>query len=993
MSSVKTDKDNSSIVTEYLQLTNKYTEQYGENTIVLLQVGAFFEMYALKDNITEEVTGSKIEEVCRISQLNISEKKFCVGNEQVLMAGFRDYSLDNYLQKMTDGGYTVVVYVQEKNGKSVTRKLHSIYSAGTYVSYETDSYPKLTNNIMCVWIQCSKSVLNKMDNMVCGISVVNIFTGKSFIFEYQIPFMMNPTTFDDLERCVSVFSPSEIIFISGFENSVQNKISQYSGIANINIHYVNFTNENVEKCKQQKYIKHILSIFFGDEAYELCSEFNTYTIATQSFCYLLNFIQEHNPNLVKKIMIPMFNNTSDRMILANHTLKQLNIIDDMSSDGKKMGKLSSVLSFINNCCSAMGKRLLYDSVTNPTFNNEQLNKEYAIVENLIHEDNYFLVEYFRKQIKQIYDIEKMTRQIVIQKIYPASLFNMYQSIQVIQAVNACIKDRKEFIDYIPVSMDIVEKSCSRLMDILNTRLNIQACKGITNNSSYEKNIIHRGVSIELDEIEDRLINETTAFTTIKDYLNNLMPVQTGTSDYVKIHETEKSGSTLQITKVRGKILKERIEEKIKQGANIVKINDKLSIDIKDLKLSTATTSNDEINFPELTKLCRSILTLKEKMNNTISKVYIEILTFLEQNNLHDLETISKFISLVDLVQCKTYIARENNYCKPIIDSSAEKSFVNAKGIRHCLIEHIQHNELYVPNDIEIGASSPDGILLYGTNAVGKTSLIRSLGICIVLAQSGFFVPCTHFMYKPYTAIYSRILGNDNLFKGLSTFAVEMSELRVILKMADENSFIIGDEICSGTETESALSIFVSSLDELYNKKSSYIFATHFHEIVNYDEVKALDSLHMKHMSVIYDREKDCLVYDRKLKDGPGIKCYGLEVCKSLYLPQEFLDKAYKIRSKYFPETNGELSATVSTKYNSQKIKNKCEMCEIEMADEIHHINPQKYADKNGFIETFHKNHPANLMALCEKCHDSLHVTQNVTIRKIRKKTTKGYTTM
>ena len=69
------------------------------------------------------------------------------------------------------------------------------------------------------------------------------------------------------------------------------------------------------------------------------------------------------------------------------------------------------------------------------------------------------------------------------------------------------------------------------------------------------------------------------------------------------------------------------------------------------------------------------------------------------------------------------------------------------------------------------------MLLYGTNAVGKTSLIRALGISIVLAQAGMFVPCSKFLYKPYTAIYSRILGNDNLFKGLSTFAVEISELR------------------------------------------------------------------------------------------------------------------------------------------------------------------------------------------------------------------------
>jgi hypothetical protein len=151
-------------------------------------------------------------------------------------------------------------------------------------------------------------------------------------------------------------------------------------------------------------------------------------------------------------------------------------------------------------------------------------------------------------------------------------------------------------------------------------------------------------------------------------------------------------------------------------------------------------------------------------------------------------------------------------------------------------EHLQQNEIYVTNDVSLG-NETNGILLYGTNAVGKTSFIRALGISIILAQSGMFVPCSQFQYVPYRSIFSRILGNDNIFKGLSTFAVEMSELRIILKMADEGSLILGDELCSGTESESALSIFVAGLQQLHERNSTFIFATHFHEIVHYEEIK------------------------------------------------------------------------------------------------------------------------------------------------------------
>ena len=147
---------------------------------------------------------------------------------------------------------------------------------------------------------------------------------------------------------------------------------------------------------------------------------------------------------------------------------------------------------------------------------------------------------------------------------------------------------------------------------------------------------------------------------------------------------------------------------------------------------------------------------------------------------------------MDVLQSKAYIAHKYNYCKPEIEEHAEKSFCSFTGIRHPLIEHIQTNEIYVTNDLTLGKET-DGLLLYGTNAVGKTSFIKSVGISVIMAQAGLFVPCQSFKYSPYTYIFTRILGNDNLFKGLSTFAVEMSELRTIITLANENSLILGDE--------------------------------------------------------------------------------------------------------------------------------------------------------------------------------------------------------
>jgi DNA mismatch repair protein MutS len=262
-----------------------------------------------------------------------------------------------------------------------------------------------------------------------------------------------------------------------------------------------------------------------------------------------------------------------------------------------------------------------------------------------------------------------------------------------------------------------------------------------------------------------------------------------------------------------------------------------------------------------------------------------------------------------------------------------------------------------------------------------------------MAQAGLFVPADCFTFSVYKSIYTRILGNDNLFKGLSTFAVEMTELRSILKNANENSLILGDELCSGTESTSALSIFTAGIKYLSNKNCSFIFATHFHEIINYSEIKEINTLKLLHMSVLYDRVNDRLIYDRKLKEGPGDNMYGLEVCKSLNLPEDFLDMAHDIRNKYNNKSNvfnqnGLIIEKKTSQYNSSKIKGVCEICKESEGTEVHHLIYQKeFENGNSKGNKLKKNHKANLINICEKCHDKIH-EENSQLKIY--KTTNGY---
>ena len=1044
------------ITHEYFQLTREYKAKYGERTIVLLQVGAFFEVYALK-NTNGECIQSNILEFSQICQLTVSEKSITMDNLPIMMAGFRDYSLEKYIQKLSDAGYTSVVYVQEKKGKQMTRVLESVYSAGTNILYDTDSNQQISNNIMCIWVEKYRPIRNGIkDTFVCGVAVANIFTGKSSIFEYQQPYYLNPTTFDELERCISTYCPSEIIINSTtLDKRTVETILHYSGAKSAIVHISTPDNDlasrdNTEiltRCSQQKYIHHILSTFFGEDSVSVCVEFQTNNIATQAFCYLLHFIQEHNPNLVRKMELPLFSNTSKTVLLANHTLKQLNIIDDFSFDGKQTGQFSSVLSFLNKCCSPMGKRVFQHQLIHPTTDIEWLHQEYRITECFLQPENLPLIPVFRKHLGELRDLEKICRQLVMKKLYPGSMFHLYKSLEIIQQLSVCLAESGEIQEYlakycqgilppdstIPAHGNIAEQTVFSVLQYIDRYLDIQKCSGCQTIHVFEDIIIRKGISQDLDNTISEYEENLAHFHKIRDWLNTLLrSSENGNSaketEYIKVHTTEKSGNSLQITKKRASVLKTLLKGISDQT---VRLAGGLHFIVSDIKITSVSASADEIEIPCLAKICKSILSLKDKINEKMSAVYLAFLGDFETDCFSKIEYVAKYISAVDVLQCKAYIARTYNYCKPVImaPSSRENpgtSFVDAKGLRHVLIEHLQKNEIYVANDIHLartpevgttesvrdlsgddlsskdkagdGLSSKDkgescetGILLYGTNAVGKTSLIRALGIAVIMAQAGLYVPCSQFVYRPYTAIYSRILGVDNLFKGLSTFAVEMSELRMILRSADECSLVLGDELCSGTETESALSIFMAGLMELHRKSVSFIFATHFHEIIHFDEMRDLGKVALKHMAVHYDREQDCLVYDRVLRDGPGNRMYGLEVCKSLYLPEDFLEQAYKIRSKYYPTARGELAHPVASTYSPDKIRGICEMCRSELGAETHHMAPQNEADDRGFIGTFHKNHPANLMSLCSKCHEKEHgPTVDVKKKVVRKKTTKGY---
>jgi DNA mismatch repair protein MutS len=957
----------------------------------------------------------------------------------VFMSGFRDYSLDKYLALITANDYIAVVYTQKKiqedekkklklkNG--FKRELFGIYSCGTFMNTTEDdlfatlgqkndegTIKNISNNILVLWIDAYKPFVKYenvfKENLIMGVAIYNLFNGSFDIMEIQVPKYLFSSTFDELQRIFTTYCPSETIIISTLLQNETDKIIDYLEIQSLHIckHFIcdielqqtdaqKDSKKIFDNCVKQQYLEYVVNKLFGCNYYQQTDEFIEYQYGTQAFAYLVHYLQEHNANFIKNIQPPIFHSPHQNVKLANYTLKQLLILPSSTSNNANNGNLSSLCSLLNKCITPMGKRKFYSQLVNPTTNVEWLEAEYAKI-NCLLGSQMDVITQIRSSLQRI-DLEKSIRQLIIyEKITPNKIYQLHSIAKAMQELNIFLQQNEPtLLQLLGNDVFDFEQTMNELLPFLEKKFVIHYCKNETNFSGFAKNILQENEFPNIKQIERKIKQNENCITQFQNILNQYfaehmangksrkpntenvfqMMDELPTTEFIKKCETDKRGLSLQLTETKTTQIKSFFSKSPTVFELQVDGGKTVQIHSKDISFQKYSTTNNIIRNQYLQTLIDELQQWKEELDAKIAIEYLQIMEELKQYLKHCKLLIS-FIASVDCVANKALCSKIYNYVCPIICNDAVEngeSFLDAVELRHPLVEHLNCNEIYVPNDVSL--KNEKQMIIFGTNSAGKSSLVKSIGVAVIMAQSGMFVPATKFHFAPYNAIFSRIETKDNIHKGLSSFALEMSEFQIILKYADKNSLVIGDELCSGTETQSALSIFIAGMEYLTNVGCTYLFASHFHEIVKLEEIQKLKNagLQVCHIAMYYDAEKDKMIYNRKLQKGSGDSSYGLEMCKSLKMPNDFLERAYQLRSKYFPENKGFLSQE-QTKYNAKKIKEHlCEMCGIEVGNDVHHLAEQKEANKNGFIGTFHKNHPANLMTICKNCHQLEHGKQTI----------------
>ncbi|NDJ15275.1 MAG: hypothetical protein EBY17_29525 [Acidobacteriia bacterium] len=323
-----------------------------------------------------------------------------------------------------------------------------------------------------------------------------------------------------------------------------------------------------------------------------------------------------------------------------------------------------------------------------------------------------------------------------------------------------------------------------------------------------------------------------------------------------------------------------------------------------------------------------------------------------------------WLGRVDSTIALAVTARLYGWTRP---SAAASTGLEIQGLVHPLLYTAQTRMEYVKHDVSLGSSKAEskGWLIYGVNASGKSSLMKAVGIATILAQAGSFVPADSMRIRPYDAAFSRIWSHDNLWAGLSSFAVEISELRDILAQATDKSLVLGDEVCSGTESMSATALVASTLEHLDEKGCHFMFATHLHDLMKVPRLLPRPGIAVWHLRVQRTPEGK-LIYDRTLQAGSGSCTYGLEVARAMGIPLKLLDRAHEIRRAL----GGEVAATDAPKslWNPNIQRKACEVCGDPVVKEleVHHILPRAEGGSNDL---------RNLVVLCENCHDKHHAGQ------------------
>ena len=1081
----------------YCELTQRYQDKYGPRTVVLMQVGSFYEMYTsfeetqTKETQTQNVFNSEYRNFEGIDpsiaselDLKLALKPDVPGVNNVYMAGFPLASIDRYVEKMMALDLIVVQIDQIKDYQQQLSRLNSkiieennrdflldvvqllnpsnnaeifrwptaIHSPGTYLNpnHQEVNYNCIGGLLISNESTSLESRANSLELFTMSLIVLNLESGSSYCFETSNTREDYNVAMEEVYRFICAHPIRELLIVTDrVSDETYQYIDNYLGFGTgklcQNIIRNDLNPAYSKLAYQEAFLKKVYPASQANKdgpiAYLNLSR-NPNLIV--SFINLLQYIYEYRTNILNGLEKPVLQYDQQFLKLDSNCIYQLEIVNPPDTNNGRYKntskRLSSVYNLINYTVTGPGRRLLKERLLNPILDVDQLNQRYAYIaamqqpystdNNLtskISEANFIfseaknltMADFIYQLFYRLPDYTLYHHRLLKCELEPALFKVVDQGYQ--RFAQACEGLNPELSKLLPTNFLEQFKAYRRTyLDRLNLELASKETLAQLNDSFFNP-----GHYLQLDKLSQSIRNDQNLIDELAKQLSQIIdPKAYQNNNLVVKIESDKNGNQMLI------ITQNRFQ-KLKQKADLfpLKISDigesldnGFTLKLSDLRVVSESRGKGSktltINCKPLEKLSHQLLDARESLNQQLPKIYREFLAELNQNYGLLLVQITYLVAQLDLYQSQARNARINNYCRPLAvakTNAEEPSWLEVRQLRHPLAEKANLRNIYVPHNLTLGkmkhqlidatksrsveasqssnSSQIDdlidiinqGYLIYGVNGSGKSVLSKSVGIVVIMAQAGFFVPAEHFHFTPYQHVLCRILNNDDFRRGQSSFEVEIDELKGIIYRANQSSLVLGDEIAKGTESNSATAIVASTLIHLIEKRASFIFASHLHDLTKLPEIQALlPAMGIYHLKVRIDGSTSGAVngnvnggqgkneikieYDRHLTPGQGEQSYGLLVAQAKGLPNLFCQKAYQIQQKLAGHSE-QIQSTETSRYNNTVYRpDRCPVCKVNPPQEVNHIRPQRDADNNGYIGHIPKNHPQNLIWLCRDCH-------------------------
>jgi len=1015
---------NSGMTTMYGLYLKHYLDasaKYGPKTAIFLQVGGFYELYDTLVVATGawKANCERLAEICSLTPApNVSDNPAF----ECYCWGFPLAALEKYRAILLAAGYTVVTVVQQKSatGDVSRRVIEDISSPGLFSPASVGGGGLIRREeqiLLSVYVEPWVDPSRRATHWHIASSAFDVTTGMCRSTETDVLLLDGKPVLDTLTPFWSVYPPAEVCFYwcaGGSTTPTEAQIlSLFAGEVKPSVHiYVLDPRAETGTAASRLQLNFLGDIFRHSSAIpvEEMLGITFYPFARRALHHLFQFVKDHNPSYLRLLNDHSIWTPTDSVLLGNAALEQLGML----GSGEKENEC--LLALLQKPQTAMGRRILRERLLKPTAAVDVLEGRQERIAALRYEASAGgagLRESLEHVLRGSFDLARLHRRFQLGSAGTEEMLQLLTTYQkasslltmVVGAPFAGNDSATEAALRNHVTWILERFSAERIRAATSSTVGGVGGGGVAVGSCHPWT---RGIHEDLDAAEDAWLALEGEMRTLRSRLAGLLDEDV---EAIKWEIREEAPFTFFTTGRRGAILLANAKRRLGVEITTAKKGSNGAVVIESAEIEAANR--------------RAISVRSAWKTAVVEKWRSELLTWsagaIDNNMFHSLV---EFMGNLDADCCLARLSDEYGYVRPTYRATtleeeegdeeegvgSEESGVVVQGLRHPIIERLGLGTTYVSHNLalgslgalsaldttpvtgsvlrqqdtavaEVGVSShpaetenravaKNGILLYGVNAAGKSSLGKALGLAVLMAQAGMPVAATSMTLAPYKSIFTRILGNDNLWAGMSSFVVEMTEFRSILRNAGPQTLVIGDELCAGTETASATSLVAAGVQTLADRGAHFFFATHLHELAEIPEIAGRTDVGFYHLSVRPSpHATGALIYDRILRPGTGSPMYGLEVCRGLDMDARFLSAAFDFRRRLFSEDG---KARLST-YNATVVVERCAVCGSRDRLETHHITPQAAADSRGFVSPGrHKNSTDNLVCLCEGCHSDHH---------------------